>query len=361
MNNSETTEYIKMDYSLETPEERVKKVEEIIANTSPEKLKSVYLDKLATYILDACEDLKKEKCILTDGHMVSVKRRETSFEGLVTRFENNENTGDAIYNMIANDKNIIFYHYKKIGEEEYDEIPGLRELANDIAVVEAQAKAARGKRAYLLRHQAIEMRKDQYELRKAYKPQSLNCINVIKTFSKIDFSENITLNEKGEIESDGIITFFNPKHISALLSNFEKLETSNWANVQNDAKWVLEDLQELIERTFAEKPILLEVTKAKMHSLSNAEIQELLMEKFNTSYSAEYLSFLWKNKIPKMIVETAEEDWLNWHFTEEERGYWKKCSRCGKIKLGINRFFSKNSSSKDHLYSICKECRNKKG
>jgi hypothetical protein len=46
--------------------------------------------------------------------------------------------------------------------------------------------------------------------------------------------------------------------------------------------------------------------------------------------------------------------------TNEEYGKWKKCSRCGQIKLANNRFFSKNSTSKDGFYSICKCCRNKK-
>ena len=63
--------------------------------------------------------------------------------------------------------------------------------------------------------------------------------------------------------------------------------------------------------------------------------------------------------VPKLIAEKAKENWLLWHYTEEEKGYWKKCTRCGKIKLGTNRFFSKNKSSKDGLYSICKDCRNK--
>ena len=51
----------------------------------------------------------------------------------------------------------------------------------------------------------------------------------------------------------------------------------------------------------------------------------------------------------------------NGHYTEEERGKWKRCSKCGQIKLANNRFFSKNNTSKDGWYSICKECRNKKG
>lgn len=37
--------------------------------------------------------------------MTTVNRRETSFQGLAEKLENGE---DGIYNMIANDKNIIF-------------------------------------------------------------------------------------------------------------------------------------------------------------------------------------------------------------------------------------------------------------
>jgi len=59
-----------------------------------------------------------------------------------------------------------------------------------------------------------------------------------------------------------------------------------------------------------------------------------------------------------MIVETAKKDFLLWYYTNQEKGKWKKCSRCGEIKLAHNIFFSRNTSSKDGYYSICKDCRN---
>ena len=50
-------DHIKMDYDLATAEERVQKVEEIIANTPPEKLSPSYLDELGNYIVTP---IKKE-------------------------------------------------------------------------------------------------------------------------------------------------------------------------------------------------------------------------------------------------------------------------------------------------------------
>jgi hypothetical protein len=61
-----------------------------------------------------------------------------------------------------------------------------------------------------------------------------------------------------------------------------------------------------------------------------------------------------------MIAETAEDDLLNWYFTHVKRGKWKRCSRCGEVKLAHNKYFSKNKTSKDGFYSICKACRNAK-
>lgn len=82
---------------------------------------------------------------------------------------------------------------------------------------------------------------------------------------------------------------------------------------------------------------------------------------FGIKHSLEYISSLWRNKIPKMFAAAAEDEYLNWYYTFVEPGKWKRCSRCGQIKLAHNKYFSKNKTSKDSFYSICKECRNKKG
>jgi len=82
---------------------------------------------------------------------------------------------------------------------------------------------------------------------------------------------------------------------------------------------------------------------------------------FGIKHSLEYISSLWRNKIPKLIASTAEDEYLYWYYTNVEKGKFKKCSRCGQIKLAHNKYFSKNKTSKDNLYSICKCCRNSKG
>ena len=353
--------YIKMDFSLETPEERTKKVEEIIAHTPPEKLTPGYLEKLSTYIILAAvkQDSKKGKkhYIYTDNTMVTVNKRETSFEGLASKFENGE---DGIYNLIANDKNIIFTPKVSITEEDLETIPGLRDLYDAIKKVEEECKNARGKRAFLLHKQLKEMRKDQYVYKNAYK-KPIRFLNITKSISKLDLSEKVGLDENDEVYSTGLINLYNPKHISLLLCNYSKIKEDCWDKFNSDTKWLMEDLDNLIDSTLKDNfPLYYDLVIYKIDGKSNLEIQALLNDTYGIKHSVEYISSLWRNKIPKLIAEKACDEWLIWHFTQEEKGHWKKCSRCGQMKLAHNRFFSKNKTSKDHFYSICKECRNKK-
>lgn len=350
--------YIKMDFSLETPEERNALVQKIIEQTPPEKLTHKYLEKLADYIIFAMDKQeRKNKKILTDNRMVTVNKRETSFEGLAGRLENGE---DGIYNMIANDKNIIFSPKVSITEKDIAEIPGLKELRDEIEKIESKAKSARGKKAFLLKKQAIEMRQDQYVIKNAYR-RPIYCMNLIKSFSKLNLSETVTVDEDGNVSSTGLVNLFDEKHVSALLCNYAKIKEDSWSDFNGDAKWLMMDLDTVVDNALKDKfPLYYDLVIYKIDGKQNQEIQELLYEKHGIKHSVEYISSLWRNKIPKLIAEQAQNDWLIWHYTQEEKGKWKKCSRCGQIKLAHNRFFSKNKTSKDGFYSICKCCRNKK-
>ena len=75
---------IKLDYTLQSPTERNELVKKIIEQTPPEKLTNRYLEILTDYIIFAMDkEERKKKKILTDNRMVTVNKREMSFEGLV--------------------------------------------------------------------------------------------------------------------------------------------------------------------------------------------------------------------------------------------------------------------------------------
>ena len=353
--NIEST--IKLDYKLKTCEERAELVNKIVAQTPQEKLSHRYLEILGDYIMGGIsKEEKKARLYMTDNRLITINRRETSFEGLVEKFENGE---DGIYNLIVNDKNVLLTPKIEITDEDINTIPGLKELKIQMQATEEAIKIATGKKKYLLKKQLIEMRRDQYALKNSVKvpmylaptPRGLN---------KIDLSERRWVDAEGNPQSDGLISFFNPNHILAILSNYNALKIETTGRYQNDFFYLMKDFDDLLKKSLDKYPQFLDLLKMKFDGKTSIEIQQMLKEKYNISYSTQYISSLWRIKIPKIIAERAQNDYLIWHYTNVEKGNWKKCSCCKSLKPASTRFFSKNNTSKDGLYSICKECRNKK-
>lgn len=350
--------YIKLDYSIQEPEKRVELVKQIVDNALPEKLTHKYLQTLSNYIIFAMDKKeRKEKTINTDNRMVTINRRETSFEGLVSKFETGE---DGIYNMIINDKNVILTPKYEITQEDIDTIPALKQLREEIAKVEEQEKQAFGKRKYMLKRQIIEMRQDQYVIKSGYKPVTY-CLNLTKSMPYFNLTDKLAIDDKGDIINKGLLSFFNPAHISILLCNYSSFKMNTYNNFTSDLYYMMKDLDEAVDRALKDKePLLYDLLIYKIDGKSNLEIQSLLYSKYGITHSVEYISSLWRKKIPKLIAEAQQKRVLVWYYTNVERGKWKKCSQCGQIKLAHNKFFSKNNTAKDGWYSMCKDCRNKR-
>ena len=351
----------KLDYSLKSAEERKNFVDELLPILTKDQLNNKkYIEILSDYIVSAMTpEEKKEKFILTDNRMITVNKRETSFQGLVDKFENGE---DGLWNlMIENDKNILLTHKKEITEKDLKEIKDLNDLKESIKIVEQMERAATGKKKFKLKKWLIEMHQEQYIIKDSYKPMMTPTSVAIKNLTKARLKEDIIINENGEPESNCIVSLFNQNHVCALLCNYSALKEDCWGNFSWDFWYLMEDLDNLIEDTLKnDYPLYYKLLIYKIDGKSNIEIQELLKDEFDITYTVEYLSSLWRNKIPKMIAEKAKENYLIWYYTYKEYGKWKRCSKCGQVKLAHNRFFSKNNTSKDGWYSICKECRNKK-
>ena len=86
------TETKKLDYSLKTAQERANFIQELLPTLTKEQLKNKkYLEIMSDYIVSAMTpEEKKQKLILTDNRMITINKRETSFQSLVDKFENGE-------------------------------------------------------------------------------------------------------------------------------------------------------------------------------------------------------------------------------------------------------------------------------
>ena len=297
---------------------------------------------------------RKEKRILTENRMATVNKRETSFEGLVSKFENGE---DGIYGLVTEDKNQIFQHKVEITEKDLEEIPFLKEIREAIQNWEKRLKTASGRDAYIIKKAIIDLRKDQYVIKNAYRQPVVTMHAFHGTnWVPLNATEEVV---DGEIRYSGA-SFLDYKVCSAVLCNYSKLKAAGEGNFTSDTWYFMETFDDICGRALKDHPYYERLVELKIDAKQNIEIQEILQQEFGIKNSVEYISSLWRNKIPKLIAAQAEEDFLDWWYLEVEPGQYKKCSRCGQIKLAHNKYFSKNKTSKDGWYSICKSCRNKK-
>ena len=87
--------------------------------------------------------MKKGKYILTPNRMVTVDKREISFQGFAENLENQES---GIYNFITeSDKNVLLTPKIQITEQDIQDIPPLAELRQAIDLIEKQKNAAIGR------------------------------------------------------------------------------------------------------------------------------------------------------------------------------------------------------------------------
>ena len=184
---------MKLDFTIQDPQQRVKYVEELLKEIPNPS--NTLLEKLADYIIFAQDkEDRKNKKILTENRLVTVNKRETSYEGLISKFENGE---DGIYGIMAENKNILLTPKISITPADIEQIPALRLLKEDIATIEAQYAKATGRRKYLLKKQLIEMHQDQYIIKNAEKPP-VRTAALTKSINSIDLQETINFDENGE-------------------------------------------------------------------------------------------------------------------------------------------------------------------
>ena len=98
-----------------------------------------------------------------------------------------------------------------------------------------------------------------------------------------------------------------------------------------------------------------EILDLKINKVKNQDITEVVNKKYNKTYTANYISTIFRQKIIPKINETAQfhaKIIENLCFSEN----FKKCSSCGKVLLIDPDNFVRKSRSKDGFSARCKCC-----
>ena len=145
------------------------------------------------------------------------------------------------------------------------------------------------------------------------------------------------------------------EHVYELFGQLNEIEEDLDAlPLESNMKKLLDTLKYYIALTDlneAQKEIL----DLKINKVKNQDIADQINKKYGKSYTANYISTIFRQKIIPHINETANFHALiieNMCFEEN----FKKCNGCGKILLIDAENFVRKSRSKDGFSTKCKKC-----
>lgn len=152
-----------------------------------------------------------------------------------------------------------------------------------------------------------------------------------------------------------VIDFRELEHVyNMLLLYFDLEDESMKEEIDSETDSLLRTLffySDMANLTEVQKEIL----NLKIKKVKNQDISSYINKKFGKSYTANYISTIFRQKIIKQINDAAAfhmEIIENIFFPEN----FKKCSTCGKVKLKNSENFVKKSRSKDGYSNRCKKC-----
>ena len=177
------------------------------------------------------------------------------------------------------------------------------------------------------------------------------------TYSEQDLEKTLKFywDKKSESRPAIYFDFTNLEHIYELFGQLNELEDSIGAlPIDSNLGRLLDTLKyyiSLTDLTEAQREIL----DLKINKTKNQDIADLINKKYDKSYTANYISTIFRQKIIPRINETAEfhaKIVENLCFPEN----FKKCTGCGKVLLIDPDKFVRKSRSKDGFATRCKIC-----
>lgn len=243
------------------------------------------------------------------------------------------------------------------------------------------------------RHLLVELRREQYTIKDLYRPikslhsapstqlsQSISTIETdypvapIGLIGGLSIQERLFPKDRYPIPSDftqeelkSILQFYwaralqtntydfrNPEHVGKTFEQFQQLDSERNDDILSNSNNFLNTLQFYIARADL-SDIQREILDFKLRKVSNPDIAQYINKKYNKSYTINYISTIFRQKIIPQICAAAQihaEIIENLTFPEN----FKKCKTCGRILLISPINFVKKSRSPDGYSTQCKIC-----
>lgn len=387
-----------LDFTLETSEER----KNFISSQDLSTLTHKELELCSNYILYGKEP-NKDNTSCVDRKEVEIKTKFSSYskkepvslDALLESPTFNEN-------ILNNNKNIYKKVKPTIDKEKAKLVPGMIELWEEIEKLQTildqnlgkcplpdNFKKLNNRQLYYLKHQLIDLRRQQYYLMDSAYPTMMSPQDKSQYFSNIvDSQLNYPVFPRGVIcgenskefrfpyldlgykakatdkelqqvikDNKPYFNFLDREHIYQLILNYWDIKMAVEKIPDSPLNNLLWTLDFYIDKARLNEQHSLILRDKKLRT-PNKLIAIHLKEELNIYHQENYISTIW-NKIVDSIVAAAELNYDEWLMKDYEKA-WKVCSSCQEKLLRDPRNFVRKSKSSDGLTNCCKICDKKR-
>ena len=151
----------------------------------------------------------------------------------------------------------------------------MKQVRESIEYWEKKLQTATGRDAFVIKKTLIELRKDQYIIKNAYKKPIVFTQAVRSSKNFIPLDGEITINSEGRAVSKGI-TLIDPAVCSAILCNYSRLKQDSWGNFESDTWYLIYDFENICDKALKDYPLYMKIVEYKIDGMQNIDIQEAI-------------------------------------------------------------------------------------
>ncbi|MCQ9301363.1 hypothetical protein NQ043_09515 [Staphylococcus hyicus] len=186
---------------------------------------------------------------------------------------------------------------------------------------------------------------------------SLECLKKV-----ISFTPTAELSETIPEESWNYLSLRSTDVYKVLLNNYSDLCATYETQVDTNMWSLLRSFEDLVQKVkWGKLEYIIIDLMLNQEIDKHTEIQKILQDDYNIAIDKSKLSRIINKRIPKLLLDTYEQQLEDWIWIERRKGKYKTCKQCKTVKLAVdNRYFRTNKSCSLGLEPVCKACRNRK-
>ena len=137
---------------------------------------------------------------------------------------------------------------------------------------ETKLKTAQGRDAYIIKSTIIELRKDRYVLRNAYR-RPIVATKLTRSRHEVALDDDFWFDDEGYIIPEGV-SLCDPKIVSIILCNYSQCKQECWGEFDKDLWYLMDDFDKVADGALKDYPLYERIVEYKIDGLQNIDIQE---------------------------------------------------------------------------------------